>query len=349
MRLEIKHLSVDSISSPNKYGVVTGGRNVPDRIPSRHGRTRTHRLTRGLFILRYVASNAPSGSSTQRNIAPAVRVAPQNAAEVELIAWPDASSHELRAPGDGLVIRALRDTTITFEVMPAYEGGSIDAELQLEPVSRLAHAGFNRAEANAAPNVTRASATTVQDIDVLAHVARRGDVVIPAGEWICGPDYPMAIEGLEIRWPRRPAGLEIVTTVSVSKNGIRHLPASLTGEFAGTRGRAAPIASLEISLTGERAKEFTLRADALFLGASVQSRSGRSVSLTGPTGREPLVGLRLSVVTQEVHDSSRGEPRARMQEPARAGSNWSSAGRIRVFRGLKKGTSESPALIRERV
>lgn len=267
-----------------------------------------------------------------------------------MIAWPDASSHELRAPGDGLVIRALRDTTIIFEVMPAYEGGSIDAELQLEPVSRLAHAGFNRADATtAASNAARASATTVQDIDILAHVARRGDVIIPAGEWICGPDYPMAIEGLEIRWPRRPAGLEIVTTVSVIKNGIRHLPASLTGEFAGTRGRAAPIATLEISLTGERAKEFTLRTDALFLGASVQSRSGRSISLTGPTGREPLVGLRLSVVTQEVYESSRGEPRAKPQEPARAGSNWSSAGRIRVFRGLKKGTAESPSLIRERV
>ncbi|HKU98842.1 MAG TPA: hypothetical protein VJR58_26345 [Vineibacter sp.] len=243
----------------------------------------------------------------------------------------------------------MRDTTIILEVMPAYEGGSIDAELQLEPVSRLAHGGFNRAEPHATPNVARTAATMVQDIDILAHVARRGDVIIPSGEWICGPDYPMAIEGLEVRWPRRPAGLEIVTTVSVSKNGIRHLPASLTGEFAGTRGRAAPIANLEISLTGERAKEFTLRADALFLGASVQSRSGRSISLTGPTGREPLVGLRLSVVTQEVYESSRGEPRARTQEPAKAASNWSSAGRIRVFRGLKKGTTEAPSLIRERV
>ncbi len=286
---------------------------------------------------------------TRRNAAPAVRVAPQNAAEVELIAWPDASSHELRAPGDGLVIRALRDTTIIFEVMPAYEGGSVDAELQLEPVSRLAHAGFSRGEATAAPPVPTRQAIAVDDIEILAHVSRRGDVVIPAGEWICGPDYPMAIEGLEVRWPRRPTGLEIVTTVSVSKNGIRHLPASVTGDFAGTRGRAAPIVSVEFSLTGERAQAFALRADALFLGASVQSRSGRSISLTGPTGREPLVGLRLSVVTQEVYESNRGEPRAKVQEQARAGSNWSSAGRIRVFRGLKKGNAESPSLIRERV
>jgi hypothetical protein len=289
-------------------------------------------VTRGLFVLRYVSSSAsPNGHGAQHNAAPTIRVTAQNATDLELLAWPDAPRNELRGPGDGLVIRALHDTTIVFEVMPSYAGGSVDAELHLEPVSRLAHGGFHRIETIAPRGGLEPSQPGPATIEVLAHVARRGDVVTPSDTWICGPDYPMAIEGVEIRWPRRPAGLDIVTTVSVSKNGIRNLPAVMTGEFAGTRGRAAPITSLEMALTGEPARDFALRADALFLGSSVQSRSGQSISLIGPTGREPLVGLRLAVV--ETRQASR--PVA--APPARPAANLGSGARIRVFRGLKKG------------
>ena len=319
---------------------------MADRPQNGHGRTRIHRVTRGLFVLRYVASHPAANGQATPGSAPTIRVAPHNPAEIELIGWPDVASNELRGPGDGLVIRALRDTTIAFEVIPSIAGGSVDAELHLEPVSRLAHGGFNRIETVASRGGLESSHTGLDGIEILAHVARRGDVVIPADEWICGPDYPMAIEGIELRWPRRPAGLDIVTTVSISKNGIRNLPAAMTGEFAGTRGRAAPITSLEMALAGERARQFTLRADALFLGSSVQSRNGQSISLIGPTGREPLVGLRLTVVeTREASHPATGPS-------PRAGANLSSSARIRVFRGLKKGEPQAPtrgSAVRERV
>jgi hypothetical protein len=173
-------------------------------------------------------------------------------------------------------------------------------------------------------------------------------VVIPAGEWICGPEYPMAIEGIEIRWPHRPPGLEIVTSVSVSKNGVRNLPTTLTGEFAGTRGRAAPLTRIELSLTGARAGDFALRSDALFLGSAVQSKRGQSISLIGPSGREPLVGLRLSIDSVSTNDAGRAVSAPSIQERPKSGSNWSSGGRIRVFRGLKQRESTSPNPIRNR-
>jgi hypothetical protein len=309
---------------------------VPDHPQNGHARLRTHRVTRGLFILRYVTSGA--GNSATRATAPTIRIAPQNATDVELIAWPGVSPNELLGPGDGVVVRALRDTSLTLEVIPSLAGGSVDAELHLEPVSRLAHGGFSRTD-NAASAVGRVSTEMgVEGIEILAHVSRRGDVVSPAGEWICGPDYPMAIEGIEIRWPHRPPGLEITTSVSVRKNGLRNLPTTLTGGFAGTRGRAAPITSIELSLTGERAKDFALRSDALFLGSAVQSKRGRSISLIGPTGREPLVGLRLSIDSVSPSDAARPVVAPSLQERPRSGSNWSSGGRIRVFRGLKKGS-----------
>jgi len=70
------------------------------------------------------------------------------------------------------------------------------------------------------------------------------------------------------------------------------------GEFAGTRGRAAPLTALELTLDGPHADNYELRCEALFLGANVMVRSGRSVVLAGPSGREPLVGLKFSIETR---------------------------------------------------
>lgn len=304
-------------------------------------------MTRGLFLLRYVASNA-GNSTTNPAAAPSIKVSSHDAKDVELITWPGAAPNELLAPGDGLILRVSRDTTIALEVIPSRAGGSVDAELHLEPVSRLAHGGFNRSNEVALSAGRASPRIEVDGIEILAHVSRRGDVVIPAGDWICGPEYPMAIEGIEIRWPHRPRGLEITTSVSVSKNGLRNLPAAPTGIFAGTRGRATPITGIELSLTGERAGDFILRSDALFLGSAVQSKRGRSVSLSGPSGREPLVGLRLSIDGVSAGDATQAASVASIQELPKSRSNWSSGGRVRVFRGLKQREGTSPNPIRNR-
>ena len=330
---------------------------MPQHLRNEQGRLRTHRVTRGLFILRYVASNA-GNAATNPAAAPCIKVSSHDAKDVELIAWPGASSNELLGPGDGLVLRVSRDTTIAIEVIPSRTGGSVDAELHLEPVSRLAHGGFSRSN-TVAPSIGRglserrgsekgASEKEVDGIEILAHVSRRGDVVTSAGEWICGPEYPMAIEGIEIRWPHRPRGLEIATSVSISKNGLRNLPAAMTGAFAGTRGRATPLTGIELSLTGERAGDFVLRSEALFLGSAVQSKRGRSISLSGPSGREPLVGLRLSIDGVSTGDAPQAVSTASIQELPKSQSNWSSGGRVRVFRGLKQREGTSPNPIRNR-
>ncbi len=192
-----------SLLTPTRAGIdyrCIGGAYLPQHLRNEQGRLRTHRVTRGLFILRYVASNA-GNSTTNPAAAPSIKVSSHDAKDVDLIAWPGASSNELLGPGDGLVLRVSRDTTIAIEVIPSRAGGSVDAELHLEPVSRLAHGGFGRSN-NVAPAVGRgASQIEVDGIEILAHVSRRGDVVIPAGEWICGPEYPMAIEGIEFAGP----------------------------------------------------------------------------------------------------------------------------------------------------
>ncbi len=56
-----------------------------------------------------------------------------------------------------------------------------------------------------------------------------------------------------------------------------------------------PLVAIEMSLTGPNAAGYELEVEALFLGAAIASQSGASLSLTGPSAREPLVGLRFNV------------------------------------------------------
>ena len=146
--------------------------------------------------------------------------------------------------------------------------------------------------------ITRRDAITATDeIEILAHVARRGDVVVQAGQWICGPQLPMAIEGLELRWKNRPPGVDIVSRATINARGLRTLAEQSIGSFLGTRGRAAPITALTLALVGPASEDFSLACDALFLGLPIISTIGKSCIFSGTAGNEPLVGLRLSVIS----------------------------------------------------
>jgi hypothetical protein len=132
---------------------------------------------------------------------------------------------------------------------------------------------------------------------VLGHLARRGDVLVEIGEWLGGPEFPTPIEGVEIRWPGMPDGLDLDYTVTVGGNAMRKLQRCKVNEFAGTRGHAAPIVGLAIALRGDLASAHQVKVECFFLGEQMISKSGQKVILSGPTGREPLVGLRLWMET----------------------------------------------------
>jgi hypothetical protein len=162
-------------------------------------------------------------------------------------------------------------------------------------------------------------------MEVLAHVSHRGDVTAKQGEWICGPDLPIAIEGIQIEWPNRPAGVELTYAVAAGGREPRRFECN-SGGFAGSRGCAAPLVGVQAGLSGPRADQFELRCDALFLAAPVLSRRGRTVSLAGPTGHEPLVGLRLSVEPRALQP-------ARTQTPDNAAARTvREPGSVRVYR-----------------
>jgi hypothetical protein len=219
-----------------------------------------------------------------------------------------------------LVIRSETAAELSMMVRPAPGSRSAAAELKLE---RLVSADIPIKQIPAL--LQPAKVAKPGKLQFLAHVAGRGDIVVPDGEWIAGPELPSQVEGIELQWPGKPAGIEFEYMVTVGTRPAQRLPLRRIGEFAGTRGRGIPITSFAVSLRGANAQNYSLQLEGLFLGAPLISKKGRELVLTGPTGREPLVGLRMSLLgarsAAEKSDST---------EPARPSR---SKDRVRIFRG----------------
>ncbi len=250
--------------------------------------SRTLRVSKGLFVLRYVSSKANSG-------APSVSVVAKPGSGVDVITQDGSGSGFLNGVGEAIVVRASRDSFIHVNVMPLRPGASQDAHLQLERISSSpagVEGGDAEHDAFVAPSYL---ASVSPKLEIVAHVAMRGDMAVAAGEWLCGPKLPMAIEGLRLNWLNKPATADIITTGTILSRGKMDLPAAATGSFIGTRGKSTPLVGLNLTIVGPRADDFTLTCEALFLGSSLYSQQGGSIDVCGPTGLEPLVGLRLSL------------------------------------------------------
>jgi hypothetical protein len=270
------------------------------------------RVSAGLSVLKYV-------SAEEAVVPPVVRVAPGNTDRpVNLIPAPGEAKDVLRAPGTAVVVVAEAESELTVTISRHSRSRSAEIELHLELLAPAvsSHIPPRRGQ----DRRMDASLAAADRMLVVGHLARRGDVTVESGEWLGGPEFPAPIEGVEIRWPGIPAGLELEYSVIVGGNTLRKLPPCKVNQFAGTKGRAAPIVGLTVALRGNVAGSYRIKADCLFLGEQVINQSGQRVSLAGPTGREPLVGLRLWIETM---------PGFRPDEA----SSSVPAGGLRVFRG----------------
>jgi hypothetical protein len=248
---------------------------------------RVLRIPAGLSVLRYI-------SAADAAKPPTVRVGPRSSGtRLDLIPVPGEAQHILRVPGAAIALIAGAETELMVAVVQQLGSTSADVELHLELVARALP--WNAQEESGGNGHLESAPSKPGLISVLGHVARLGDVVVASGEWLGGPEFPTRIEGVEIRWPGMPRGLDLEYSVTIGGKLRRQLPFCRVSEFAGSKGRSAPIVALTIVLRGEAAVWYSIKADCLFLGAQMMSRSGREIVLTGPTGREPLVGLRLAV------------------------------------------------------
>lgn len=267
----------------------------------------------GLYVIRYVSA-PPSGE------APVVQVEPdwRSSGSVEIVSDPRQRAGLLVGPGSAVVVRSTGEGRIVMTARPRYPGGSVEARLQLEALVTAPPGGVSEGEmSRGRPAPVPASMGVEDGFALTGHLSRRGDVQVGSGQWLGGPRQPLPIEGLQVA--RLPRGVDLEYQVLVGTRPAQWSPWMRAGEFAGTRGKALSLLGVRLRLGGEAAAR--IRAEALFLGAPVVSRTGRQVEFIGVSERDPLVGLSLAIDVAE--DAGRAEPRRVAPE---------GAGRVRVFR-----------------
>ena len=272
-------------------------------------------LDRGLFFVNY--------KSAEDTLAPPkVALSPARGDErtIEFVLHPDEKEAALWQPHTGLIVRVNSRARLQVQVLPSRTGGSRAATVAIEPVQS------GRPAASMPPHRNSAQPFNLntEAFKLLAHVAGIGDVAVGANAWIAGPAAPSRIEGLALEWPDRPSDIDIryaVQFANAQPGTGRMVP---LGTFTGTRGRALPLTGVVLEMSGNDELQFA--AEAIFLSAPTLRATGRRLVLSGPTSREPLVGLRVTV--ERVADFSIHEEVSLPTAP----QNALGSGRVRVFR-----------------
>ena len=281
-------------------------------------------INRGLFLVRYSAAEDEA-------YPPMVMVSPgpDFNKDIRFLLHPDHTEAVLCHPGTCFAVQAMAPGMLSVHVIPARDDGSVAATVRIEPLS----------QGNApSPSVEKRSRSRVLhelgNFSILGHVSGMGDVVVDNGEWLAGPSAPSRIEGICLEWPGKPADLDIHYAVKTAKPQVTSGRKMEMGSFAGTRGKAMPIVGLMLDMSGPGASDFQFSVEAFFLGSPALHITGNHVVASGPTGREPLVGLRIGLEPLRRATMSKARPSANKLER--------SAGRVRVFRNRKN--HHQPAL-----
>jgi hypothetical protein len=273
-------------------------------------------LDRGLFFVNY-----KSAEDTTAPPRVALSAAAGHERTIQFILHPDATEPTLWGPNSGLVVRVNSRARLQVQVLPTRAGGSRAATVSIEPIQSGQLASSARAlEQNAAAR----SALNLDTFKLLGHVAGIGDVVVAPNAWIAGPAAPSRIEGLALEWPDKPADLDIRYAVQLANAQPGSGRMAPLGTFAGARGRALPLTGVVLEMGGNSELQFS--AEAIFLSAPMLRSIGRRVVLSGPTGREPLVGLRIAV--ERIASFGAAEDIAQPAPP----HTPINSGRVRVFR-----------------
>jgi hypothetical protein len=252
-------------------------------------------VQKGLFLIRYDSAD-DFASPPRVTISPD----PGESEGIKLILPPGTDEAILWSPGACMVLHARQNGRIDVAVTPAQPNGSVGARIRLVPLS---NDPGGLAAVKSAGTVPEGVFDPTQ-IRLMGHVAGVGDVVVKTGEWVAGPAAPSRIEGFILQWKNKPRNVGLRYAARIG--GPRPVPTRMVdvGTFAGTRGRALPLVGATLEMSGAGANGHQLEVDALFLGSPQMRVVGPRVVISGPTGREPLVGLRVAVTA--IGEAKRG-------------------------------------------
>jgi hypothetical protein len=275
-------------------------------------------IDRGLFLIRYATADDEARP-------PKVTVAPDPAFKrsISLLTHPDEDEAVLWRPGACFVVRALKPGTLVVEVAAGPDGSSTAASVRVETLTQGGPAPKPRAMRSA-----EARPVNLEGFTLIGHVAGIGDVRVNPGEWLAGPSAPSRIEGISIEWSKKPADLAIRYAVTTAKPQTISQRMVELGGYAGTRGKALALVGVAVELHGHAALGVQLNVEATFLGSPAIQRIGPRISLSGPTGREPLVGLRIGLERTGAEKRTKPSPNGNGTDKT--------INRVRVFRNRTK-------------
>jgi hypothetical protein len=245
---------------------------------------------------------------------------------LEMIATPTTQGAILRDGADCIVLHVM-DAPVEFLVSAflPHAGASVPA-LRVDQIGLDKAATAPAAAAPAPATAGRRIQVSAKGISIIAHVERTGDVVAGEGARVGDPSSNRRIEGFQLMWPDRPAGVELAYSVAVE--GVGAMPVVGTGKFCGTREQARRITEVTIALVGPQAEQFRLEGSAHFSGG-FQVALTPGIAASGPSGLEHLTALSLRAVAAGA-------------APEKARNPWEESPRTKVFKAKAAVTKAAP-------
>jgi len=287
-------------------------------------------LKAGVFLIRYALAEEVSAHpririSVDEKSKDDIFIILQDQRPVDVTLW---------RPGTGVTLQATRPGTIAIEVLPVVADASTNATIKVDTIIQgeddFLVIGQEYGNAKQVLNIAT--------LKLHGHVAGRGDIEVPANEWLAGPSVPARIEGFAIEWPTKPHNLELRYSAIGPRSNAASTPMVSLGGFAGTRGRALPVLGINIELNGSGAGNVQLVAEALFLGSPIMLAKGDRIVLSGPSGLEPLIGLKLTIEPKQAAEEALPEAPA-TPAPEEASAAPPMPRPVRVFRSKARSST----------
>jgi hypothetical protein len=167
----------------------------------------------------------------------------------------------LAGPDDAALVRVTAAQAQILVTIYQSPGHAADAAPRLQ-VLRLSADPAQAIQPDAAIAVTGASSSAVAP-ELVAHVARTGDVAVKLGDWVGERGSKNWIEGFGIA-PREGIALSDIEYQAVLGRGWLS-PWIEGGKFCGSRGMALPVLGLRVRLRGAAADAYECRYSATFV------------------------------------------------------------------------------------
>lgn len=253
-------------------------------------------LDLGMYIFRY---SMPADESHRRSCL-SLHYSPIGKGAVDFFPSEGVSRNTLTAPGDCIVVR-----------VKGAQAGVLVTEFHPENESNRIHLHIDKIDTSASLASSVISAQKAFDkqveeceLEFVGHIEARGDVSVKSG-WLGNPDTALRLEGFSATWLKQPVGLDLAY---LCRTGTRSQPqVGLAGTYVGTRRQAKPITAVAFALSGQKAAEYEMSGQVVFAGSSPLTIVPDK-ELSGPTGTEQLVAIRINITPRAAQASSPASP-----------------------------------------